>query len=131
MTEAGRVTCVAVVDEDESLCRSVSRLLRAAGIDSATYLSAEDYLRDPDRLRFDCLILDIQLGGMSGLELQERLAEGGSTMPVIFLTAHDEPALRERARRIGCAAFLGKSDPADALFAAVDRAICPKTTNCP
>jgi FixJ family two-component response regulator len=120
---------VGVVDDDESVCCALARLFRVSGMHAVTYLSGEEFLRDPNRLRFDCLILDIQLGGMSGLELQERLAEGGSTMPVIFLTAHDEPALRERAQRMGCAAFLGKSDAADALFAAVDRAICPKTRN--
>ncbi len=114
---------VAVVDDDESLCRSMARLLRASGMDLVCYRSAEDFLGDRNRSRFDCLIFDIQLGGISGVELHERLAAGGSTTPVIFLTAHDEAEWRARAQRIDCAAFLGKSDPADALFAAINQAI--------
>ena len=123
MGEATGKISVAVVDDDASLCRSLARLLRASGIDSVCYCSAEDLLGDRNRSHFDCLIFDIQLGGMSGIELHERLAAGSSITPVIFLTAHDEPEWRERAQRIGCAAFLGKSDPADALFAAINQAI--------
>lgn len=126
MAEAKRVTCVAMVDDDESLCRSLARLLRVSGVHSVTYLSAEDFLRDENRPPFDCLILDIQLGGMSGIQLHEQLAKGGSTTPVVFLTAHDEPELRERAQQTGCSAFLGKHDPGEAVLAAVARAIRAK-----
>jgi FixJ family two-component response regulator len=78
-------TCVAVVDDDESLNRSLARLLRASGIHPVTYLSAESFLDDAKRPEFDCLILDIQLGGISGIELCERLAATGSTTPVVKL----------------------------------------------
>jgi len=60
---------------------------------------------------------------MSGIELARRLADCGSTIPVIFITAHDEPGLREQAHRAGCAAYLRKSDPGEAVIEAVRRAI--------
>jgi CheY-like chemotaxis protein len=71
----GRTTpiSVAVVDDDENLCRSLGRLLRAAGIQPSTYASAEAFLGDTKHPQFDCLVLDIQLGGMSGIELAQRL----------------------------------------------------------
>ncbi len=114
---------VAVVDDDESLCRSVGRLLRAAGIQSVAYASAEAFLAQPQPPAFDCLLLDIQLGGLSGLELSRRLAASGSVTPVIFITAHDEPEMREQARQAGCAAYLRKTDPAETLLAALRHAV--------
>jgi FixJ family two-component response regulator len=69
---------VAVVDDDENFCRSLGRLLRAAGMQPITYPSAEAFLADTKRPRFDCLVLDIHLGGMSGIELGERLVAEGS-----------------------------------------------------
>jgi FixJ family two-component response regulator len=63
---------VAVIDDDSSLCRALGRLLRAAGMQSVAYASAEAFLADPDRSRFDCLVVDIQLSGMSGIELRTR-----------------------------------------------------------
>jgi len=123
MSETPDVACVAVVDDDESLCRSLARLLRAAGIDSVAYSSAEGFLGDASRRRFDCLVLDIQLGGMSGVELAEKLADAGSSTPVVFVTAHDEPETRARALRAGCAAYLRKSDPGEALLEALRQAI--------
>jgi len=115
--------CVAVVDDDESLCRSLARLLRASGIESVAYRSADDFLGDASRPRFDCVVLDIQLDGMSGIELARWLADCGSTIPVIFITAHDEPGVRQQALRAGCAAYLRKSDPGQAVIEAVRRAI--------
>ena len=123
MREAAIKPCVGLVDDDESLCRSLTRLLRASGIDSVTYASAEDFLEDAERARFDCLILDIQLGGMSGIECRDRLSESGLTLPVIFLTAYDEPETRERALGGRCIAYMRKSDSGSALLAAIDRAI--------
>ncbi len=114
---------VAVIDDDESLCRSLARLLRASGIESTVYHSADEFLGDASRPRFDCLLLDIQLGGMSGIELARRLAGCGSTVPVIFITAHDEAEVREQALGVGCTAYLRKSDPGEAVVDALRRAI--------
>ena len=113
---------VAVVDDDESLCRSLSRLLRAGGIQPITYASAEAFLADAKHPQFDCLVLDIQLGGMSGIELARRLvAEGGHT-PVIFITAHDDPEARADAEAAGCTAYFRKSDSGAEVLDAIRRA---------
>ena len=71
-------TYVAVVDDDESVCRSFARLLRASGIQAVTYSSAEAFLADSKRPQFDCMVFDVQLGGMSGIELARahRLVDG-------------------------------------------------------
>jgi CheY-like chemotaxis protein len=114
---------VAVVDDDESLCRSLARLLRASGIRAVTYLSAEAFLDDTRRREFDCLVLDIQLGGISGIELNQRLAASDSTTPVIFLTAYDEPDVLELALRTPCAAYLRKTEPAEVVLGAIRQAV--------
>ena len=118
-----RQTYVAVVDDDESLCRSLGRLLRAVGIQPVTYLSAEAFLADTKRPRFDCLVFDIQLGGMSGIELHRQLNASGSTIPVIYITAHDEPATREEAQAAGCAAYFRKTVPGEDVLRAIRSAI--------
>ncbi len=90
---------IAIVDDDASLCNAMERLLRAAGFQSFTYPSAEAFLQDEGNVRPDCILLDIQLGGMSGFELQSLLAASGSTIPVIFITAYDDPETRAQARQ--------------------------------
>lgn len=110
-----------MVDDDESLLRSMARLLRAVGLHPVTYQSAEEFLQDEQHPRFDCLIVDIQLGGMSGIELSAHLGRLGSVTPVIFLTAHDDGESRKLAERAGCAAFLSKRDPADIVLAEIAR----------
>jgi FixJ family two-component response regulator len=114
---------VAIVDDDASLCHAMDRLLRAAGFKPVTYLSGEAFLEDAERARPDCILLDIQLGGMSGFELQTRLTASGSTIPVIFITAHDDPETSEQARQTNCVAYLRKTDPGQAVLAAIRRAV--------
>jgi len=101
---------VAVVDDDENICRSFGRLLRAAGMQPITYDSAESFLADTKHPQFSCLVLDIQLGGISGIELAHRLAAVGVRTPVVFITAHDDPAARSAAEALGCAAYFRKTD---------------------
>ena len=86
MNGSNHISYVAVVDDDESVCRSLGRLLRTAGFHPVTYLSAEAFLEDRKRPRFDCMLLDIQLGGISGLELSHRLAAVNDDTPVVFIT---------------------------------------------
>jgi len=114
---------VAVIDDDSSLCRALGRLLRAAGMQSVAYASAEAFLADPDRSRFDCLVVDIQLSGMSGIELSQSLTASGSTTPVIFSTAHHRPEIRDLAMQQHCAAYLRKADSGESVLAAINRAI--------
>lgn len=112
---------VAVVDDDQDLCRSLSRLLRAAGMQPITYPSAEAFLADRKRPQFDCLVLDIHLGGMSGLDLGSRLAAEGGHAPFICITALDDPDARAQAEAAGCAAFFRKTEAGTGLLEAIRR----------
>lgn len=114
---------VALVDDDESLCRSLGRLLRAVGIRSTSFSSAEEFLSEDDRSRFDCLVLDVQLPGINGLELQAQLAADGDRTPVIFITAQDETGLQEETLEAGCAGYFRKTDPGDTILAAIREAV--------
>ena len=116
MNGSNHISYVAVVDDDESVCRSLGRLLDAAGFQPVTYLSAESFLEDRKRPQFDCLLLDIQLGGISGLELSRRLAAVNDGTPVVFITAHDDPKVRAEAMASGCAGFFRKNDPGSEIL---------------
>ncbi len=113
---------VAVVDDDENVCRAFARLLRAAGFQPVTYSSAEALLEDTKRPRFDCIVLDVQLQGMSGLELCERLKAVRDATPVIFITAHDDPQARAQALATHCAGYFRKTDSAEVVLGAIRRA---------
>ena len=115
--------CIAVVDDDESFCRSLARLLRAARYHPVTYDSAEAFLTDEKQPAFDCLLLDIALGGISGLELASRLNAAGSTTPIIYVTAHDDPTTLEKARATGCVACVSKVESRDVLLKAIADAL--------
>ena len=101
-------TVVIVVDDDAGLLKSVARLLAHHGIDSRTFASAEALLESDSVQTATCLLLDIHLGGISGIELQRRLAASGSKWPVIFMTANDDEATRNEAMDAGCIAYLRK-----------------------
>ena len=116
---------VAVVDDDESFARALERLFRASGFEVRTYPSAEAFLAPTPLPQPDCLVLDIQLGGMSGLELQQRLRELGAPAPIIFVTAHDAPGVREEAERAGCSAYFLKPVPRKSLVEAITKAVNP------
>ena len=114
---------IAIVDDDTSHSRALARLLRAAGMEALTFPSAEDFLMASSLGRTaDCLVLDIQLGGMSGFDLQRHLAADPDAPPVVFLTAHAEPETIARAAESGCA-YVRKIEPADRLLAAIREAI--------
>jgi FixJ family two-component response regulator len=125
---------IGIVDDDESVCRSLSRFLRAAHVQPITYSSAEAFLADTKHPKFDCLLLDVQLGGMSGIELSKQLAAGPNPVPVIFITAHDDPAAQAEAD--GCAGYFRKTDSGQEVLAAIHRVVgaespeaAPYTTN--
>jgi FixJ family two-component response regulator len=115
--------CVAVVDDDENLRRSFARLLRAAGMRPVAYASAEAYLSDVNRPRFECLVLDLHLPGMSGLQLQEKLNSEGCATPILFITAHDDDHSRERAYAMGCKGYFHKSDSGRAVLEAIKKVV--------
>jgi len=118
-------TYVAIVDADASSCRALSRLLSAEGIQSVIYPSAEDFLGDTKQPRFDCLLLDVRLGGLSGIELHQRLKASGSSIPVIYLTADDEPQARQQAEAAGCVAYFRKTAPGREVIRSIRNAIHP------
>ena len=110
---------VAIIDDDASLCRSLGRLLRLAGFRPLTFASAEDFLHADGRAALRCLLIDIQLGGISGIALHRLLLAAGDRTPVIFITAQEEPAMRSEALRAGCAGFFRKTDDGRLIIAAL------------
>jgi FixJ family two-component response regulator len=119
---------VAVVDDDEKFCRSLGRLLRAAGMQPITYASAEAFLADTKHPRFDCLVLDVHLGGTSGIELGQRLVSEGRYAPFICITGDDDPQARAGAEAAGCAAFFRKTDSGIDVLDAIRRVALDGTT---
>jgi FixJ family two-component response regulator len=99
---------IAIVDDEPSFSRGLSRLLGAHDFKVQVFDSGEDFIERGATYNVACIILDIHMGGMSGIELRRRLAAEGSTIPVIFMTAHDSAAVRNEAIEAGCAAFLPK-----------------------
>ena len=99
---------VAVVDDDPSMLRAVGDLLDAHGFATKVFASAEEFLDRGAATQVDCLILDIHLCGMSGIELRLQLKASGSTLPVIFMTAIDDDAMCTEALKAGCVACLRK-----------------------
>jgi FixJ family two-component response regulator len=102
---------IAIVDDDESVCRAVRRLVRSLTMDAETFSSGQQLLDLLDAMPLfqpDCLIVDVQMPGMNGFDVQDRLTVAGSTIPVIFITAHDQVGVREKALATGAVAFLRK-----------------------
>ncbi len=111
------------MDDDESMCHALARVLRAAGYGVQTYYSAEAYMDDPAHGDTDFLVADIQLRGMSGFDLQQQVRGEAHRPPVALITAHDEADVRERARTSGCAVYLRKPFPATLLIGAIRRSL--------
>jgi len=102
----GEPPLVVVVDDDDSFRKAVGRLIRLWGFRAWTFSSAEEYLRLG--IPTDCIVLDLHLEGMSGLELQHLLSAQGKSIPIIFVTAIDDPVARRRAMDAGAAAYFEK-----------------------
>jgi FixJ family two-component response regulator len=118
-----RPVIVAIVEDDPSVRRSLKRLLNAYGFVTEGYASGEAYLDAGAENRTGCLVLDIHLDGMSGIELRRRLTASGSTLPVIFITAVDEDGLEQQAVQAGCVAYLRKPVSAELLTGALTKAL--------
>ena len=122
---ADLVGLVSVVEDDDSMREAMGRLLNAAGFGCATFTSAEALLAGVGEKDFACVISDLKLPGMSGLELLAALRERHLSPPFILITAHDAPGLREEAARCGATAYLAKPFRGTALLKAVKAAIEP------
>jgi FixJ family two-component response regulator len=121
--EVDMAEVIGVVDDDASILRAIQRLLGSLGFTVKTFPSGEDLLASACLDRIHCLVLDVHLGGLSGFELQERLNEVPAPIPIIFITAHDDPPTRERARRAGVVEYLRKPFDEHALIGAIDKAL--------
>jgi FixJ family two-component response regulator len=119
---------VIIVDDEKAVCRAIGRLVTSAGFESRVYFSAEEFLRSCTERRPDCLILDLRLPGMSGLQLQQQLARDQCRVPIVFVSAHDEPVSRKQALQSGAFAFLGKPVDDEALLDAIHSAVKAGTT---
>jgi FixJ family two-component response regulator len=121
---------VVLVEDDQAALKALERVVRAGGFDAVCYASAEDFLASPPVRRPVCLLLDVKLGGMSGIDLQRRLRALGSSLAVIILTALDDDVVREEAHQLGCAAFLAKDADAELLLGlirTIERSTRPDT----
>jgi FixJ family two-component response regulator len=118
-----QVPLVIFIDDDESVCEAMAGFLKAFGFGVETFLSAEEFLKSNRMEKTACLITDVQLGGMSGLELQSRLIALGCRFPIIFITAFFDETIRRRALSSGALGFLGKPVPQDELLACVRSAV--------
>jgi FixJ family two-component response regulator len=114
---------VAVVEDDPSMRRSLQRLLAAHGFAVETFASAEAFLGDLPVCRSACALFDIDLPGMSGLELHHRINAAGATLPVIFITALDDDVLEQAAIGSGCVAYIRKPFAAERLITAIENAL--------
>jgi FixJ family two-component response regulator len=114
---------ISIVDDDLPVRRALRRSIQAAGYTVETFASAREFLDASPLGRTSCLVLDIHLDGMSGFELAEQLASERAAIPVIFITAHDDTPTRERARRVGGAAYLPKPFDERVLLEAIRRAL--------
>jgi FixJ family two-component response regulator len=116
---------IAIVDDEPSVLRGLSRLLNTHDFEAEAFNSGEAFLERGTTGGVACIVLDIHMGGISGIEMRRRLAAKGSTIPVIFMTAIDSPAVRKEAVAVGCAAFLAKPFSGRELIDAIRKATSP------
>jgi len=125
MSLRNKAKFVAIVDDDDSMRDALQGLLKAVGLSARTFESAEEFLESGHQRETACLITDIRMPGMSGLELQKRLNAEHCRIPTIFITAHGDEEMRFQALRAGAVEFLPKPFDDEALvesvFAALNR----------
>lgn len=100
--------CVAIVDDEEGIRKALSRLLRASGLDAESYANGQEFLDAAAARRPDCVVLDLHMPGMSGLQVLHKLKAAGQRLSIVVITAHDEPETRERCIDAGACAYLRK-----------------------
>ncbi len=123
MSKAIRPVSIAVVDDDASVRKSLSRLLHGAGYEVDAFSSAEAFLARDPASQPDCLVLDISMGGMSGLELRAELLHSGVKIPIVFITAHDDAATLRGLRETPETPWLRKPFDESLLFDAIGTAM--------
>lgn len=116
---------ISIVDDDPSVRRALQRVVQSAGYTGETFASAGEFLDSSPLGRTSCLVLDIHLGRETGFDLEDQLAAYRATIPIIFITAHDDAATREHVRRTGAAGYLGKPFEGQALLDTIRRVTRP------
>ncbi len=110
---------VYVIDDDESVRTSLARLLQSGGFKPETFSSVDDFLSEPKRKEDACILVDIRMPGLTGFDLQQKLASNELKIPVIVISASDETLIREHARQLGAVSFFRKPVDDQALFDAI------------
>jgi FixJ family two-component response regulator len=123
MTSKGSSQLVAIVDDDRSVQRALKDLMESAGLAARCFGSAEEFLAWDQRSQTGCLVADIRMPGMSGLELQAKLKADGSRIPIVFITAHDDAQMKMQAMKAGAVDFLAKPFDDDVLLEKVRPAL--------
>ena len=113
-------TEIYIIDDDDSVRRAMNRLIRSAGMKARTFASAEELLAFEDINQNACMIVDIMLQGMSGLELCTELQSRGYSLPVIFITGFDSPKTRHKAKMVGAAGYFRKPVDDQALLDSIE-----------
>jgi FixJ family two-component response regulator len=120
MTELPKLPLISIVDDDDSVREALKSLIGSVGFRAEAFSSAEEFLSSSYVSNTDCLITDVRMpGGMSGLELQERLKAANSSIPIVFISAHDDGEARARALKAGAVDFLQKPFSEDSLLGAI------------
>ena len=114
---------VAIVDDDESIRSALQGLMKSVGLPARSFVSAEEFLKSGKQQEIGCLIADIRMPGMSGLELQAKLNADDCRIPIIFITAHGDEKMRMQALRAGAVEFVAKPFDDEALVASVRAAL--------
>jgi len=123
MATQGKTNLVAIVDDDDLMRSALQGLLKAVGLPAQAFASAEEFLKSDERQQIACLIADIRMPGMSGLELQAQLNNERCRIPIIFITAHGDEKMRMQALRAGAVEFLAKPFDDEVLLESVRAAL--------
>jgi FixJ family two-component response regulator len=123
MVNDGNHKVVAIVDDDDAVRVALEGLLRSAGLTARAYDSAEEFIRSGQQSQVSCLIADIRMPGMSGLELQAKLNSENCKVPIVFITAHGDAQMRLQALRAGAVEFLAKPFNDEVLLETVRAAL--------
>ncbi len=123
MVVQAKTNLVTIIDDDESVRRALEGLMKAVGLPARAYASAEEFLESGQQYDTACLIADIRMPGMSGLDLQARLNSQKCRIPTIFITAHGDAEMRMQALRAGAVEFLAKPFSDDVLLEHVKAAL--------
>jgi FixJ family two-component response regulator len=123
MPSQGQTNMVAIVDDDDLMRSSLQGLLKAVGVPARAFASAEDFLKSGEQHQIACLIADIRMPGISGLELQAKLNAERCRIPIIFITAHGDEKMRMQALRAGAVEFLAKPFDDEVLIESVRAAL--------